>query len=231
MGRSKEHDKKGKVPAIADRGKVHYMAMSRLTNEVYMQFRELMVQNRSRRKFDESRPVDIQTLVDLVELTRFMPSGRNMQPLKYIAVADKVQCDAIFPLLGWAGYLKDWKGPAEGERPTGYIVVMLDRSLADDPGCDHGIASQSIMLGAVEKGFGGCIIGTVNRRKLSRMLDLPENFDILLVLALGVPAQDVVVEPLPSDGSIHYWSGDDDRHHVPKRGLDDLLVGCYPEKE
>ena len=196
-----------------------------------MQFRELMVQNRTRRKFDESSPVEMKTLVELIELTRFMPSGRNMQPLKYIAVADKAVCDGIFPLLGWAGYLKDWKGPAEGERPTGYIVMMLDRNVADSPGCDHGIASQAIMLGAVEKGLGGCIIGTVNKKKLSRMLDLPENFDILLVLALGVPTQNVVVEPLPSDGSIKYWSGDDDRHHVPKRGLNELLVKSYPEKD
>nr|WP_319544134.1 nitroreductase family protein [uncultured Pseudodesulfovibrio sp.] len=196
-----------------------------------MQFRELMIRNRTRRIFDESSPVTIDVLIELIDLTRFMPSGMNMQPLKYVAVTEKAYCDALFPLLGWAGYLKDWKGPAEGQRPTGYIIILLDKNVADDPGCDHGIASQSIMLGAVEKGLGGCIIGTINRKKLSRMLDLSENFDILLVLALGVPAQDVVVESLPSDGSIQYWSGDDGRHHVPKRGLDDLLVGCYPEKE
>ncbi len=196
-----------------------------------MQFRELMIRNRTRRIFDESSPVTIDVLIELIDLTRFMPSGMNMQPLKYVAVTEKAYCDTLFPLLGWAGYLKDWKGPAEGQRPTGYIIILLDKNVADDPGCDHGIASQSIMLGAVEKGLGGCIIGTINRKKLSRMLDLSENFDILLVLALGVPAQDVVVESLPSDGSIQYWSGDDGRHHVPKRGLDDLLVGCYPEKE
>nr|WP_321514403.1 nitroreductase family protein [uncultured Pseudodesulfovibrio sp.] len=200
-------------------------------NEEHMQFRELMIRNRTRRIFDESSPVTIDVLIELIDLTRFMPSGMNMQPLKYVAVTEKAYCDTLFPLLGWAGYLKDWKGPAEGQRPTGYIIILLDKNVADDPGCDHGIASQSIMLGAVEKGLGGCIIGTINRKKLSRMLDLSENFDILLVLALGVPAQDVVVESLPSDGSIQYWSGDDGRHHVPKRGLDDLLVGCYPEKE
>ncbi|NDV19775.1 nitroreductase [Pseudodesulfovibrio sp. JC047] len=196
-----------------------------------MQFRELMERNRSRRTFDESRPVAMETLVELIALTRFMPSGRNMQPLKYFAVTDPDQCAALFPLLGWAGYLKDWKGPAEGERPTGYIIMLLDKDLADDPGCDHGIASQSIMLGAVEKGLGGCIIGTCNRKKMGEVLDLSEKYDILLVLALGVPTQDVVVEPLPSDGSITYWSGDDGRHHVPKRGMDELLVGCYPEKD
>ena len=196
-----------------------------------MQFRDLMQQNRSRRKFDETRPIREDELVELVELTRFMPSGMNLQPLKYVVIADKEQCDAIFPLLGWAGYLKDWKGPAKGERPTGYVIMLLDKNVADSPGCDHGIACQSIMLGAVEKGYGGCIIGIVNRKKLASLLDLPDNFDILLVLALGVPAQEVVVESLPSDGSIKYWSGEDGNHHVPKRGLDELLVGLCPEKE
>ena len=194
-----------------------------------MTFRELMERNRSRRKFDESKPVSAQDLTDLVDLLRFMPSGRNLQPLKYVVTADPAQCAEIFPLLGWAGYLADWKGPAEGERPTGYIIMLLDKDLTDDPHCDHGIACQSLMLGAVEKGYGGCIVATVNRKKLAAIFDLPERFEILMVLALGVPAQEVVVEPLPSDGSIKYWTGEDGRHHVPKRGLDELLVGRFPE--
>ena len=85
------------------------------------------------------------------------------------------------------------------------------------------------MLGAVEKGYGGCIIATVNRKKLAALYDLPDRFEILMVLALGVPAQEVVVESLPSDGSIKYWTGEDGKHHVPKRGLDEILVGRFPK--
>ena len=195
-----------------------------------MKFRELVEQNRTRRKFDQSRPVRAEELVELVELTRFVPTGMNLQPLKYIVTADQAQCAEIFPLLGWAGYLKEWKGPVEGERPTGYIVVMLDRDLAESPGCDHGIAAQTIMLGAVDKGYGGCMIATVNRKKLAGIFDLSDRYEILLVLALGVPAQEVVVESLPSDGSIKYWSGEDGKHHVPKRSLKELLAGCFPEE-
>lgn len=195
-----------------------------------MNFKELVAQNRTRREFDQSRPMDVETLVELVDLARLTPSGRNMQPLKYIVTADQRQCEILFPLLGWAGYLKDWPGPEEGKRPTGYIVILLDKNVANSSGCDHGIASQTIMLGAVEKGYGGCIIGTVNRKKLMTLFDVPENFEVLLVLALGVPAEDVVVEPLPSDGKITYWRGTDGKHHVPKRGLDELIVGRFPEK-
>jgi len=194
-----------------------------------MTFRELMERNRSRRKFDESRPVSADDLTELVDLVRYMPSGRNLQPLKYVVTADQAQCAEIFPLLGWAGYLADWKGPAKGERPTGYVIMLLDKELTDTPHCDHGIACQSIMLGAVEKGYGGCIIATVNRKKLAEIFDLPDHYEILMVLALGTPAQEVVVEPLPSDGSIKYWTGEDGKHHVPKRGLDEILVGRFPE--
>ena len=194
-----------------------------------MKFRELVANNRTRRIFDQSRPIAVDTLVELIDLARLTPSGMNKQPLKYVAVADDTVCADIFPLLGWAGYLKDWRGPAEGERPTGYIVILLDTAIADSPGCDHGIVSQTIMLGAVEKGLGGCIIGTVNRKKLAGLLDLPDEYEVLLVLALGVPAEDVVVEALPSDGKIEYWRTSDGTHHVPKRGLEEVLVGRYPE--
>lgn len=188
------------------------------------------MQSRTRRVFDESRPVGVETLVELVDVARYMPSGRNLQPLKYVVCADQARCAEIFPLLGWAGYLKDWPGPAEGERPTGYVVILLDRTLADDPHCDHGIACQTIMLAAAEKGLGGCIIATVNRKKMARVLDLPEHLEILLVLALGVPAEEVVIEPLPADGKIEYWRTADGTHHVPKRSLDDVLVARYPEE-
>ncbi len=196
-----------------------------------MNFKELVTQNRTRRKFDQSRPMDVETLVELVDLARFVPSGMNKQPLKYIVCADMKLCDEVFPLLGWAGYLKDWSGPAEGQRPTGYIIVMLDKDISDSAGCDHGIVCQTLMLGAVEKGYGGCIIATVNRKKLTKIFDIPENFEVLMVLALGVPAEEVLIEPLPSDGKIEYWRGTDGKHHVPKRGLDELLVAMYPKNE
>ncbi|WP_319466628.1 nitroreductase family protein [uncultured Pseudodesulfovibrio sp.] len=193
-----------------------------------MNFRELVKSSRSRRRFDESRPVSVNVLSDLVDLARFVPSGMNLQPLKYIVTADRAQCADIFPLLGWAGYLNEWPGPKEGERPTGYIVVLLDRTVAKSAGCDHGIAAQTIMLGAAEKGLGGCIVGTVNRKKLAKLLDISDDFEVLFVLALGVPIEEVVLESLPSDGKIKYWRDSDGKHHVPKRSLDELIVARHP---
>ena len=132
----------------------------------------------------------------------------------------------IFPHLGWAGYLKDWSGPIEGERPTGYIIILGDKSIKQSFGCDHGIAAQSILLGAVEKGLGGCMLASVDRREdLMVELGLPDNLLILLVLALGKPKETVVIDPLPEDGDIKYWRDAEGVHHVPKRSLEELIVG------
>jgi len=189
-----------------------------------MNFKELVAANRSRRRFDQAQLFRKEDLVDLVDTARLMPSGMNKQPLKYHVTVDPTECSEIFPLLGWAGYLKDWPGPNEGERPTGYIVVLLDKTIAEDSHCDQGIASQTIMLGAVEKGLGGCIIATINRKKLGSILGLSDNLEILLVLALGVPIEEVVVDPLSSEGNIKYWRDSVGKHHVPKRELAELLV-------
>jgi len=194
-----------------------------------MNFKELVARSRTRRIFDQSKPVSMEDLVDMVDTARLIPSGMNKQPLKYIVTADSAQCADIFPLLGWAGYLTDWAGPEEGERPTGYIVILLDTDIASNAFVDHGIASQTIMLAAEEKGLGGCIIATIKRKQLAEVLGLEERFEILLVLALGVPSEKVDIEPLPSDGKIEYWRTSDGTHHVPKRSLDELIVGRYPK--
>lgn len=196
-----------------------------------MNFKELVAKSRTFRIFDQSQPVSIDDLVDLVDTARLIPSGMNKQPLKYVVTTDAARCGEIFPLLGWAGYLKEWDGPEEGERPTGYVTILLDKEVAGNAHVDHGIACQTIMLGAAEKGLGGCIIATVKRRKLAEVLGLDDRFDILLVLALGVPAEEVVVEPLPSDGKIEYWRTADGAHHVPKRNLDELIVARFPENK
>jgi len=187
--------------------------------------RELVLHNRSYRRFHESRRVPIETLRELVDLARLTPSLRNIQPLKYFLVAAQEMCAQVFPLLSWAGYLQDWKGPAEGERPAAYVVVLGDTSIADNFSIDAGIAAQTLLLGAVEKGLGGCIVGSVRREELMALLEIPSQFEVQFVIALGVPAETVTLEPLNADGDIRYWRDVQGVHHVPKRPLADLIVG------
>jgi nitroreductase len=185
---------------------------------------DLVQDNRSCRRFQEDHEVGLETLKELVNLGRMSASGANLQPLKYIlSCGSKTNAD-IFSCLAWAGYLKDWPGPAEGERPAAYIVVLGDTSITQDVGCDHGIAAQTIMLGAREKGLAGCMLGSINRKLLRDLLDVPEHLKILLVLAIGKPNEQIVLDTLEPDGSIRYWRDNEGVHHVPKRKLEDIVV-------
>ena len=189
--------------------------------------KDLILKTRSYRRFDESARIEIETLRDLVKLARFSASGSNRQPLKFVLSCDPETNAAIFPHTRWAGYLTDWGGPAEGERPTAYIIILGDTEIREAGGVDHGIAAQSIMLGATERGLGGCMIGSIDKPKLRAALEIPERYDILLVLALGKPAETVVLEDVGPDGSTKYYRDEKDVHHVPKRTLDELILAQY----
>lgn len=186
---------------------------------------DLILKTRSYRRFDESVKIDQELLYELVDLARLSASGANLQPLKYILSNEPEKNKMIFKHLRWAGYLPEWNGPVEGEQPTGYIVMLHDKSISKSIFCDHGIACQSIRIGATEKGYGGCIIASFDKDGLTRDLDVPEHLEILLVLALGKPVEDVVLEPLGDDGNIKYYRDDNEVHHVPKRSLEGILIG------
>ncbi len=185
--------------------------------------RDLILKNRSYRRYHQNVRIDRDTLVELVDLARLSPTARNAQSLKYYLSTDATLNATIFPRLSWAGYLTDWDGPIEGERPAAYIVVLNDTTIASNYFCDEGIASQSILLGAVEKGFGGCIVASVDRRALHEDLNLPAQLQIVHVIALGKPKEEVVLEPIHGN-DIKYWRDRDQKHHVPKRGLDEIII-------
>ncbi len=187
------------------------------------QLTELVKRNRSYRRFDENEKITNEQLVRWTGLARFTASGRNMQPLKYALVTSETSGIKIFEQLAWAGYLKEWNGPAPGERPVAYVVVMKDRLLSENIYCDDGIAVQTIMLAAVSEGFGGCVIGSFNKAKISTILNLHDHLDVLWVLALGKPSEKVVIEELEG-ADIRYWRDEANVHHVPKRKLTDLIV-------
>ncbi len=187
---------------------------------------DLVRRNRSYRRFQESEPIGAEMLKELVNLARLSASSSNVQPLKYILSCESETNARVFSCLVWAGYLKDWDGPAEGERPSAYIVILGDKEISGSFGVDHGIAAQTILLGATEKGLGGCMIGSVHRDRLREDLAIPDRYEILLVLALGRPAEQVVLEDTGSDGDIKYYRDEEDVHHVPKRPLDEIIVQC-----
>lgn len=187
---------------------------------------DLIARNRSYRRFHQEFHVGIDTLRGLVDLARLSASAGNKQPLKYMLSCDPDRNAIVFSALAWAASLKDWPGPSEGERPSAYIIILEDKEL-NNPYVknDVGIAAQSILLGAVEKGLGGCMLASVKREQLREKLDIPDSHEILLVVALGRPKEEVVIESVGPSGDTTYWRDDNGVHHVPKRSLEDIIVG------
>lgn len=183
---------------------------------------QLVIKNRSYRRFNANRKVSMAELQTLVNLARQTASARNIQPLKYALINDAETCDKIFPGLAWAGYLTHWPGPSPEERPAAYILILWDNHISPKKYCDDGIAMQTILLGAVEMGLGGCIIGAFNKKQILDAVQIPEELELIYVLAIGEPAEESLLEEATAD--MKYWRDEDGIHHVPKRSLDEVIV-------
>ena len=195
-----------------------------------MSLKELVLKNRSYRRFVEGQAIDSKLLLEWIDLARLSASAKNMQCLKYFVSNYEELNDQIFPLLKWAGYLPDWKGPASGERPAAYIVIALDTSISINPFVDHGIAMQTILLAAVESGYGGCMIASVDREQVKKVCQLADSLSVLAVLALGRPCEEIRLCPVKDD-DIKYYRDKDQVHFVPKRELGDIVVNYQELKK
>jgi len=191
-----------------------------------MEFHALLRKSRSYRRFDEGEKMPLSLLREFVANVRLTPSPANLQPLKFVLVNRESTGKRLFKHLKWAAYLSDWQGPEEGERPTAYIVMLGNRSMSMHIGWDYGIALQTIMLSATERGFGGCAIAACDKEKIRTMLDIPPEYEIAVVIALGKPIEKVAIDEVVR-GDIKYWRDEAGVHHVPKRSVDDLILKEY----
>ncbi len=186
--------------------------------------KDLIQNSRSVRRFYGDRKIEEGQLTRLVDLARLTPSGANKQPLKYIIVCSDTMNEEVYKTLGWAGYYTEWDGPIPSERPTGYIVILRDNNITKAMTFDEGIAAQTIFLGAREMGIGGCFIGNLKRSELRKVLDISEDYEISLVIALGYQKEEVVIDEIEKGMDIKYWRDDNEVHHVPKRKLEDIII-------
>ncbi len=188
---------------------------------------EIIARTRTFRRFVEKDSISTANLFELIDLARLGGSARNGQPWQYMVVNNHELCEKIFPYLGWAGYLSDWKGPDPGERPCAYILCLLNKNRLKGPESeaqfDLGVATQNLLLGAMEKKIGGCRIGAFNS-KLASLFKLPGHLHLSLVIALGKPRETVIIEECKDDDDIKYWRDDHGVHHVPKRSLKSCIV-------
>lgn len=190
-----------------------------------MTMKELVSQCRSYRRFYEDKRIEESVLKELADLARMTASTANSQALVYRLVFEPEECRKLFPCIAWAGALPDWPGPREGERPSAYMVICCDQTLGKNKMWDNGIAAQTIMLGATEKGLGGCMIASFQRKEAAEILGIDqERYSLDLLLALGQPKEKVVVVPLEKGGDVRYYRDENQVHYVPKRKLEDILL-------
>ncbi|PID74878.1 MAG: nitroreductase [Desulfobacterales bacterium] len=186
-------------------------------------FEDLVKKNRSCRRFDNSYKLDRDTVEKLVGLTRYCASAANNQPLKYAICTEPDKTRQICGCLGWAGYLKDWKGPVPEEQPTAFVAILSDPAIATKIWCDDGIAAQTILLGARNMDLAGCMFGMFNVSKLKNLMNIPEALEVRLVLALGKPVEVVKVVDM-KDNDVKYFRDENQIHHVPKRPVSELIL-------
>ena len=191
---------------------------------------ELVKKNRSYRGFDETRRVEKEELVQMVNCARLSASSVNIQPFRYYLAWEKEEVDRIQPLTGWARNLPQLKLPHEGMCPTAFIIICQDTEISDSlPRFqkDVGIAAQTILLAATEMGLGGCMIGNFKAGQVKEALKLPENLAPQLIVAIGKPAETIVLKEIEEGEPTAYYRDENDVHYVPKRKLEDVILWAH----
>lgn len=192
-----------------------------------MNFKEIVIKNRSYRGYDESHTLTREELVELVDMARLTPSAMNGQPFSYYVASEKEQLDIVQPLTKWAAALPQMTLPHEGKCPTGFIVICQNMEVSENLQqyrTDLGIVAQTMCLGATAKGLGCCMIGNFNGKKLQEALGLSEQFFPLLVVAVGKPDETIVIKEIEKGEPTKYYRDENDVHYVPKRKLQDILL-------
>ncbi len=187
-----------------------------------MDFEKLTIKRRTIRKYNGAA-VENEKLRKLVDYARVAPYGANMQPLKFRLVTDKAEVEMVYACIKWSGYHPE-DGPKANEQPPAYIAILADRSIKKGS-CDVelGTAGAYIVLGAADMGLATCWLGAIDKEKITRILGLAENLELLNLIAVGYSEQQSFVEEM-SEGDVKYYNDAEGNLHVPKRALEDIIV-------
>lgn len=191
-----------------------------------MKVLNLIAKTRSIRRYKEDEQVSIEQLRYIVTSTRFVASTGNSQRLRYMLVNDKETCQAIFEEIRFAGKLKDWDGPKEGERPNAYIVVMADVTPDVNLGIDMGIAAEAMLITAREEGLGGCIFRSFDAKKLGDKLGKAPYMPVM-VISIGYDNEVVILQDAVDykvTDTLAYWRDIYDHHMVPKLRIEQIIL-------
>ncbi|MBL7130194.1 MAG: nitroreductase family protein [Candidatus Omnitrophica bacterium] len=196
-----------------------------------MSIYKTILRRRSIRKFKQI-PIPYKILKKMVNAARLAPSAANLQPCEFIVVDKRELLDQIFSALRWAAYLGKRGIPGFKQRPTVYIIILLNKNIRKKAAIEDAAAAiENILLVATEERMGSCWIGSIDKQAIRKILNIPKRYSIEYVVALGYPKEKSVIEDLKKDQC--YWRDRQGLFHVPKRSLKDILHrnGFYPPSQ
>ena len=180
----------------------------------------LLRHNRSYRGYDASFRVREDQLRKIIEVAALCPSARNQQVLRFRPVlADEAA--KVLRHIRFGGALPELHLPLPGTEPNAFVVICSTVEESKYVDMDLGIVAQSMLLQAVEIGLGGICIGAFDHKELREELSLP--YEPLLVLAIGRPAEKIVLCECREGDSLTYYR-EDGVHYVPKIKTEDLIL-------
>jgi len=150
--------------------------------EIKMDVFEAIQKRRSVRKYlDKEVPMEL--ILKVLEAGRLAPSAHNSQPWHYIIVTDPEKRKKIAESGKWAGFLKNTPvvivGCGNPEASPNWYVV------------DVAISMQNMVLEATELGLGTCWVGSFDEKVVKDLLEIPEKYKVVALLALGYPADGI----------------------------------------
>ena len=180
-----------------------------------------VIKNRRTVRTFTDRQVDDRIIKEIINCARLAPYPGNVQPLKFAVIKNKAS--EIFKYTKWAAYLNDFN-PSEKEMPPAYIVTLGDKSIkkTGDFSTESAIAGAVMSVAAEALGIGACWLGAIDRKSISKILSLPEQFELLYLLAIGY--SDQTCKCVDSDGDIKYYFDENGTFCVPKRKFDDIFI-------
>lgn len=189
-----------------------------------MEVKEALQKRRTVRLFEQKNVPD-SDLAEMIDCARVTSCASNLQQLRYIIIRDTKLLKDIFPLTAWANLVRPSRTPVWGiSAPRCFIAVIASASANQVIHADAGAAIQSMQTMAWSRGLGCCWLGSIQREQIKILLELPDDKQVLYLVAVGYPAEKPVAEDVQEGQSIFYYLDDQQRLHVPKIRPEDVAT-------
>ena len=187
-----------------------------------MDILELLASRRTYRRFLQ-KPVPADVIADMAEAVRLSSCGANRQAIRLVVVQSPEMVAKVQPLVKWAAYLPPEQGtPQPEEQPVLFAAVVQDTSIPGDKDTDAGIALANLTLAAWAKGVGSCIMGSIDRPRLTELLGLTGHQKLHSMVALGYPSHSARVVPMTGETGVNYYLDENRDYCVPKRSKEEI---------